>query len=188
MSPTLNGIVVDSVPLINITPFTLIKAFDSLAVGVILIVLMELSNDVVYDSVVALKIGFKVPLLKLIEDKVASDDKCIYPAKVAVPYGLVTLKSPELPVPVVAVICVDEFTVNAVASTPPKLTSVTPIKFSPVIVIEVPVTLVVGVKELITGAGIFIIFLNTETGFTFKTEKVKLLLKLPLNSKTHGIL
>ena len=78
----------------------------------------------------------------------------IRPGLVAVPPGVVTLILPEAPVPTVAVILVDELTVNDVAAIPPKLTAVVPVKLVPVIVTVVPVTALVGVKEVMVGVGI----------------------------------
>jgi hypothetical protein len=52
-----------------------------------------------------------------------------------------------------AVICVDELTVNEVAAVVPNLTAVAPVKFVPVIVTEVPPAdgPAVGLTELILG-------------------------------------
>ena len=49
---------------------------------------------------------------------------------------------------------VDELTVNDVAAMPPKLTAVAPVKLVPVIVIKAAVPPLVGVKDVIVGAGI----------------------------------
>jgi hypothetical protein len=46
---------------------------------------------------------------------------------------------------------VGEFTVKDAAGNPPKLTAVVPVKFKPVIDTFVPVTPLVGVKDVITG-------------------------------------
>ena len=78
----------------------------------------------------------------------------VKPAIVAVPPGVVTLTLPDAPVPTIAVMVVDELTVNEEAATPPKLTAVAPLKFVPVIVIDVPVPALAGVNEVIVGAGI----------------------------------
>ena len=68
------------------------------------------------------------------------------------PDGVVTVTLPEIvPAATVAVILVEEFTVNDAAPIPPKLTAVAPVKFVPVIVTTVPVDPVVGVKEVIDG-------------------------------------
>jgi hypothetical protein len=78
----------------------------------------------------------------------------VKPANVAVPPGVVTPILPVAPVPTRAVMLVDELTVNEEAATPPKLTAVAPVKLVPTIVIDVPVAPLVGVKEVIVGAGI----------------------------------
>jgi hypothetical protein len=71
-----------------------------------------------------------------------------------VPLGVVTRIGPvEAPVGTVAVIDVDEFTVNVVAATLLNVTEVAPVKFAPVIVTTVPTGPVVGVNEEMLGAG-----------------------------------
>jgi hypothetical protein len=71
---------------------------------------------------------------------------------VAVPPGVVTVILPSVaPVGTVAVIWVDEFTVNTVAATPLNLTAVAPVKFVPAITTEVPTGPEVGVKLVIVG-------------------------------------
>ena len=69
------------------------------------------------------------------------------------PPGVVTLTFPDTPDPTTAVILVAELTVNEVAATPPKLTAVAPVKFVPVIVIDVPVPPLVGVNAVTVGGG-----------------------------------
>jgi hypothetical protein len=93
------------------------------------------------------------PLVGVKEVMVGAGIK-VKPASVAVPPGVVTFKSPEEPVPTIAVILVAELTVKEVAATPPKLTAVVPVKLVPVTVTDVAVPPVVGVKEMIVGAGI----------------------------------
>ena len=78
----------------------------------------------------------------------------VNPAKDAIPPGVVTLTLPDAPTPTSAVILVAELTVKELAAMPPKLTAVAPVKFVPVIVIDVPPLPLVGVKELIVGADI----------------------------------
>lgn len=78
----------------------------------------------------------------------------INPAKVAVPPGVVTLTLPDTPEPRVAVMLVEELTVNDDAAVPPKLTAVAPVKFVPVIVTVAPEAADVGVKDVIVGAAI----------------------------------
>src|SRR4030095_2127192 len=60
----------------------------------------------------------------------------------------------DAPDPTIAVIVVAELTVNKEAATPPKFTAVAPVKLVPVIVIDVPVPPLDGVKEVIVGRGI----------------------------------
>jgi hypothetical protein len=78
----------------------------------------------------------------------------VYPADIAVPPGVVTLTFPAVPFATTAVMLVALTTVYDVAAVPPKLTDVAPVKLVPVIVIVAPVAEVVGVNELILGAGI----------------------------------
>jgi len=75
----------------------------------------------------------------------------VNPASVAVPPAVVTLTFPDAPVPTTAVILVAELTANDDAVIPPKLTEVAPVRLVPVIVIDVPITPLVGVKEVIIG-------------------------------------
>ena len=73
------------------------------------------------------------------------------PARLAVPPGVVTLTSPEAPLPTFAVIVVKETTVKDEAATPPKLTVFAPSKFVPVIVTIAPEMPLVGVQEVTVG-------------------------------------
>src|SRR5262245_2980418 len=75
------------------------------------------------------------------------------PGALAVPPGVVTVTFPEDPSSIVAVIEVDEFTINDPAGVPPKLTAVAPVKFVPVIVITAPGPPAVGLNVLIVGVG-----------------------------------
>ena len=81
---------------------------------------------------------------------------------VPVPLGVVTLILPVVaPVGTVAVICVDEFTVNDVAAVVLNFTELVvklapltvPLKFVPVIVTDVPTGPKAGVNEVIVGVG-----------------------------------
>ena len=76
---------------------------------------------------------------------------------VAVPPAVVTatLFAPAVPAGVTAVMVVVEVTLSAVAATPPTVTLVVPVRFVPVIVIDVPprVEPLVGVTAVIVGAG-----------------------------------
>ena len=64
---------------------------------------------------------------------------------------VVTDRVPELPVPTIAEILVEDPTVKELAEVPPKLTLVAPVKFVPVMVTTVPLLPLVGVKELMIG-------------------------------------
>ena len=54
------------------------------------------------------------------------------PTLLAMPFDVVTLTLPVAPAPTTAVILVALTTVNEVATVPPKLTAVAPVKFVPV--------------------------------------------------------
>ena len=75
------------------------------------------------------------------------------PERAPVPLAVVTLMSPDAPVPTVAFICVLETMVKELAGVPPKLTAVAPVKFVPNIEITVPVPPFAGEKEVIAGGG-----------------------------------
>jgi hypothetical protein len=76
-------------------------------------------------------------------------------ALVAVPPAVVTLIVPVVaPLGAVAVIWVDEFTVNVVALVPLNFTAVAPVKFAPVIVTLVPMFPLVGEKLAMLGTGV----------------------------------
>ena len=75
------------------------------------------------------------------------------PLLLAVPPGVVTVSVPEKPLPTVAVSEVALMTVKDAASRPPKATSIAPVKFVPVMVTTVPVPPLLGVKEVMVGAG-----------------------------------
>ena len=74
---------------------------------------------------------------------------------VAVPPAVVTstLFAPALPAGVTAVTLVADFTTTLVAATPPTVTLVAPVRFVPVIVIDVPprVEPLVGLTDVIVG-------------------------------------
>jgi hypothetical protein len=89
-----------------------------------------------------------------VKEAIAGAGMNVKPVFVVVPPGVVTLRPPDEPVPTTAVIVVELTTVNDEAATPPKLTAVAPVKFVPVIVTVTPVAALVGVKEVIVGAGI----------------------------------
>jgi len=78
----------------------------------------------------------------------------VNPTIAAVPPGVITLTLPDAPFPTTTVILVAELTINDEAATPPKFTAVVPVKFVPVIVIEVPAAPLVGVNEVIVGNAI----------------------------------
>jgi hypothetical protein len=76
-------------------------------------------------------------------------------ALVAVPPAAVTVILPvTAPLGTVAMICVPGgFTENVLAATPPNFTEVTPVKFDPKIVTDVPTGPLAGENELMVGAG-----------------------------------
>lgn len=77
----------------------------------------------------------------------------VKPASDAVPPGVLTLTLREAPGPTIAAIDVDEITVNDVAGMPPKLTAVAPVKLVPAMATRLPFVALVGVNEVIVGAG-----------------------------------
>ncbi len=77
----------------------------------------------------------------------------VNPPREAVPIGVVTVTTPEVPLATTAVIVVADTTVNEVAAVPPKVTIVAPVRLVPVMVTVPPLTVVAGVKEVIVGAG-----------------------------------
>ena len=76
------------------------------------------------------------------------------PLLTSVPPGVVTIISPVELAGTIAVILVEDTTLNDVAAIPPKVTAVAPVKSVPVIVTVLPIAAVVGVNEVIDGAGI----------------------------------
>ena len=70
----------------------------------------------------------------------------------AVPPGAVAESLPVAPLPATAVMVVGESTVKLAAAVPPMLISLTWSRLVPVIVTNVPLPPLVGVKELILGA------------------------------------
>jgi hypothetical protein len=75
----------------------------------------------------------------------------INPPSRPVPEPLVTETSPDPPLATSAVIVLSSTTIKDAADTPPKLTSVEPVKSEPVIVIVVPLPALVGLKDEMTG-------------------------------------
>lgn len=86
----------------------------------------------------------------LIEDIVGGTKK-VNPAIVAVPPAAVTEILPLVPLLTMAVIVVEEATLNEVAGVPPKLTAVTPINPVPVIVTVLPLPAELGLKDEMVG-------------------------------------
>jgi len=77
----------------------------------------------------------------------------VNPGNVPVPPPVVTDTLPEAPVSTWASMRVSETIRKALALVPPKLTVVAPVKLTPLMVTMSPVVAVVGVKEVMTGAG-----------------------------------
>ena len=75
----------------------------------------------------------------------------VNPGDTAVPNGVVTTMLPVAPRPTTAVIVVLLTTVYEAAGTPPKVILYAPDKFVPLMVTTVPLTPLVGVKELMAG-------------------------------------
>ena len=98
----------------------------------------------------------------------------VNPVSVPVPPGVVTLTEPDAPLLTTAVIVVALTTVNDVATVPPKLTTDAPVKFVPVIVIVVPAPPLVGVNDVIMGAGIKVnpALVNVSLGVVTLTDPV----------------
>ena len=73
------------------------------------------------------------PLLAEVGLKEVMEGDCIKvkPLFVAVPFEVVTLTEPEAPVPTIAEIREDEFTLKLWAGVPPKFTAVAPVKLLP---------------------------------------------------------
>lgn len=78
----------------------------------------------------------------------------VNPLAVSDPPGVVTIRSPDAPVPITAAMLVAELTVKDPAFTPPKRTAVAPVNPVPEIVNVAPVAPLEGVNEVITGGGI----------------------------------
>jgi hypothetical protein len=78
----------------------------------------------------------------------------VKPANEVVPPGVVRLTAPVDPVPTMATIEVDDTTVNEVTGVPPNVITEVPLKFVPVILINVPAAAVVGANAVIVGAAI----------------------------------
>jgi hypothetical protein len=86
------------------------------------------------------------------------------------PFDVVTLTLPVAPAPTTAVMLVALTTVNEVAAVPPKLITVAPVKFVPVIVTVCPVPADVGLKEVIVGGGKYVKPDNIPIPVAFVTE------------------
>jgi hypothetical protein len=69
------------------------------------------------------------------------------------PPGVARYKEPEAPEPTTIIRVVDERTWKEATGTPPSETSVVPVRWTPVTVIKVPAAALVGVNELMMGAG-----------------------------------
>ena len=93
------------------------------------------------------------PVVGLNEEMPGSVDEKTKPANVAVPPGVVTVTLPEEPPPTCAVMVPSSTTVNERAAVLPNFTAVAPVKLAPFMVTVWSVAAVVGVKELIKGAG-----------------------------------
>jgi hypothetical protein len=88
-----------------------------------------------------------------VNDAIVGAGMKVNPASTAFPPGVVTEIFPEEPVATTAVMVAASTTVNDAAAVPPKLTAVAPVKLVPLIVTFAPLAALVGVKEVIVGAG-----------------------------------
>ena len=77
----------------------------------------------------------------------------VNPTTVSFPLGVATTTYPEAPVPTTALIVEAFTTVKEAAAVPPKVTEVAPVKLLPEMVTVESVEALVGVKELMLGAG-----------------------------------
>jgi hypothetical protein len=73
------------------------------------------------------------------------------PSKVAVPPRVTKLSDPEAPDPTIALIEVEETTVNDATVVPPNVIAEVPVKLVPEIFIKAPVVAIVGLKFVIVG-------------------------------------
>ena len=96
------------------------------------------------------------PLAALVgvKDEMVGAGIKVKPGLVTVPPGVVTDTFPVVPDATTAVMLVAETTVNEFAAVPPKVTAVAPVKLVPVIVTVDPLPALVGINEVIVGAGI----------------------------------
>jgi hypothetical protein len=93
------------------------------------------------------------PLVGLRLDTVGAAAVTVKLGPLAVPPGVMTLTAPVVaPAGTVTVICVALFTVNAVADTPLNFTAEAPVKFVPVMTIELPTSPLVGLRLVSVGA------------------------------------
>jgi hypothetical protein len=77
----------------------------------------------------------------------------VNPLSDAEPPGVVKLTAPEEPLPTMAIMEVEETTVNVLTGVPPNVIAEVFSKFVPVIFMSVPAAAMVGVNEVIVGAG-----------------------------------
>lgn len=91
-----------------------------------------------------------------INDVIVGAARKVNPGSVPVPAGVVTDTLPLAPKPTVAVISVEDITVKPKAGVPPKLTAVAPVKFVPKILTTPVAPMLVGVKDVMTGEGMYV--------------------------------
>jgi hypothetical protein len=77
----------------------------------------------------------------------------VNPSSEAEPPGVVRLTAPEEPLPTLAMMDIEETTVNEFTEVPPSVTTEVLLKFVPVIVMSAPAAAVVGANAVIVGAG-----------------------------------
>jgi len=135
-------------------PTTAVMVVAELTVNDVAVIPPKLTAVAPVKSVPVIVTDVPAPPLVGVKDVIVGAGINVNPANDADPPTVVTLTSPDAPVPTVAVRLVAELTVNKVAATPPKLTALAPVRLVPVIVTDVPVPPLAGVKEVIVGDGI----------------------------------
>jgi hypothetical protein len=100
------------------------------------------------------------------------------PGREAIPFGVVTLMLPVAPVPTTAVILVADTTVKEDAEAPPKLTTVVPVKFVPVMVTVTPCVAVFGVNDVMVAV---VLTIGLDFSFLQENRKTEIVNSLKTN-------
>ena len=85
--------------------------------------------------------------------KLGGNSKKVNPANDALPPGVVRLTAPVEPEPTMAMMVVDERTVKEETGVPPNVRANVPVRWVPVMVIDMPAAAAVGAKEVMVGGG-----------------------------------